>query len=110
MEIRGTDFVMFPVSNLGVGARFYRDTLGLPQVIYSEEYQWAEFDCGNATLALKGGAAHSARTGGAGIALAVDDIAAAFAELTAMGARLAGPRRITVAASPSRSSIRTATW
>jgi hypothetical protein len=52
MKIRGTDFVMFQVSDLARAAAFYRETLVLPQEIYSEEYRWAEFNCGNVTLAL----------------------------------------------------------
>ena len=31
---------------------FYRDMLGLPQEVYSEPDQWAEFNCGNVTLSL----------------------------------------------------------
>jgi Glyoxalase/Bleomycin resistance protein/Dioxygenase superfamily len=54
MKIRGTDFVMFPVSDLARAAKFYREVLGLPQEIYSEEWQWAEFNCGNVILSLKG--------------------------------------------------------
>ena len=91
MKIRGTDFIMFHVSDLGAAARFYRDDLGLKQEVYSEQYQWAEFDCGNVTLALKGGTAPSAILAGSRLARAVDDVSAAHAELTAKGARLAGP-------------------
>lgn len=91
MKIRGTDFIMFLVSDLSAAARFYRDDLGLAQEIYSEEGQWAEFDCGNVTLALKSGTAPSAITAGTRLALAVDDVSAAGAELAAKRARLAGP-------------------
>ena len=55
MKIRGTDFVMYQVSDLTRAAKFYRETLGLPQEVYSEEWKWAEFNCGNITLALNGG-------------------------------------------------------
>ena len=91
MKIRGTDFIMFLVSDLSAAARFYRDDLGLTQEIYSEEYQWAEFDCGNVTLALMGGNAPTAIVPGTRLALAVDDVSAACAELTARQVRLAGP-------------------
>jgi catechol 2,3-dioxygenase-like lactoylglutathione lyase family enzyme len=91
MKIRGTDFIMFPVSDLAAAARFYREILGLPQEIYSDQYQWAEFNCGNVTLSLKGGSPPSELNAGTRLALAVDDIHAAYAELQACGARLAGP-------------------
>ena len=54
MNIRGTDFVIYPVSDLGRAATFYRDVLGLPQEVYNEEWRWAEFNCGNTTLAISG--------------------------------------------------------
>jgi len=91
MKIRGVDFVMFPVSNLAAAARFYREVLGLPQEIYSEEYQWAEFDCGNVTLSLKGGATPAEIAVGARLALAVDDVQVAHEELKRRGVPLAGP-------------------
>ena len=90
MKIRGADFVMFQVRDLATAARFYRDVLGLPPEIFSEEHQWAEFNCGNVTLALKGGAAAPGGDAGARLALAVEDIAAAHAELQRRGARLVG--------------------
>jgi catechol 2,3-dioxygenase-like lactoylglutathione lyase family enzyme len=90
MKIRGVDFVMYQVSDLARAARFYRETLGLPQEIYSEEYQWAEFNCGNLTLALKGGEQLPSVIAGGRLALAVDDIHAVHAELRAAGAHLPG--------------------
>jgi catechol 2,3-dioxygenase-like lactoylglutathione lyase family enzyme len=90
MKIRGADFVMYQVSDLARAARFYRETLGLPQEIYSEEYQWAEFNCGNLTLALKGGEKLPDAIPGGRLALAVDDIHAAHAELRAAAARILG--------------------
>lgn len=93
MRIRGTDFVMLEVSDLAAAAHFYRDVLGLPQEIYSEEYRWAEFDCGNLTLALKGAATVVEGGTGARLALAVDDVEAAHAELQRNGARVvSGPQ------------------
>jgi predicted enzyme related to lactoylglutathione lyase len=88
MRIRGTDFVMYPVSDLGRAARFYRDILGLPQELYSEEWQWAEFNAGNVTLALKGGEARPPVVPGGRLALAVEDIHAAHAELQQHGVRI----------------------
>lgn len=85
MKIRGTDFVMFQVSDLAAAARFYRETLGLPQEVYSEESQWAEFHCGNVTLSLHGGIKLPGATGGGRVALAVEDIHAAYNELREKG-------------------------
>ncbi len=97
MKIRGTDFIMYPVSDLARAASFYRDMLGLVQQIYSEESQWAEFDCGNVTLALWGkGKALTTGFGGR-IALAVEDVQAAGEELKNKGVRiLSGPSDHTV--------------
>jgi predicted enzyme related to lactoylglutathione lyase len=92
MKIRGTDFVMYQVSDLATAARFYRETLGLPQEVYGEEWQWAEFNCGNVTLSLHGGVKLPKEIAGGRIALAVDDIHAASDVLKAKGARvLSGP-------------------
>jgi len=79
---------MYPVSDLARAASFYRDVLGLPQEIYSEEWQWAEFNCGNLTLALKGGEKLPEQISGGRIALAVDDIHAACEELKQRGVRV----------------------
>ena len=88
MRIRGADFVMYLVSDLARAASFYRDVLGLRQEIYSEEWKWAEFDCGNITLALKGGETLPEVRTGARIALAVDDIHQAHQELKKQGVRI----------------------
>jgi len=76
---------MFRVSDLAAAARFYRDTLGLPQEIYGEESQWAEFNCGQVTLSLHGGAKLPGEIAGGRIALAVEDIHAAYDELKKKG-------------------------
>ena len=88
MRIRGTDFVMYQVSDLPTAARFYRETLGLPQEVCNEEWQWAEFNCGNVTLSLHGGMKLPKEIAGGRIALAVDDVHSAYAELKAKGARV----------------------
>ncbi len=91
MKILGTDFIMYLVTDLARAAKFYRETLGLPQEIYSEEGQWAEFNCGNVTLSLKGGSKPAEVALGARIALAVDDIHAAHEELKRQGVRILSP-------------------
>jgi catechol 2,3-dioxygenase-like lactoylglutathione lyase family enzyme len=88
MKIRGTDFVMYLVSDLARAASFYRDGLGLPQEVYSEEGKWAEFDCGNITLALKAGEKLPEVITGGRIALAVDDIHAAHEVMKRRGVRV----------------------
>ena len=90
MKVRGTDFVMYQVSDLARAARFYRETLGLSQSLYSEEWQWAEFDCGNVTLCLHGGVTLPETIAGGRIALAVEDVHAAWAELKGKGALAVG--------------------
>lgn len=91
MKIRGTDFVMFHVSDLATAVKFYRDALGLPLEVYSEEHHWAEFDCGNLTLALRAGETPVESGTGARVALAVDDIDLAYKELTARHAWILQP-------------------
>lgn len=83
MNIRGTDFVMYHVSDLDRAVTFYRDVLGLPLEVESKEYNWAEFDCGNVTLALQATLHPVGVGGGCRIALAVEDIKAAYEELVA---------------------------
>jgi len=88
MKIRGTDFVMYQVSSLARAAKFYREILGLRQEMYSEEWQWAEFNCGNVTLSLHGGVKLPKKISGGRIALAVKDVRAAHAELKKKGVRV----------------------
>ncbi|HWA28934.1 MAG TPA: VOC family protein [Lacunisphaera sp.] len=90
MKIRATDFIAVPVRDLAVAARFYRDVLGLHQVMFAPEYQWAEFDAGNVTIGLHGDE-QPAPPGGIRVAFAVDDVSAAAAELAALGVKLGGP-------------------
>jgi catechol 2,3-dioxygenase-like lactoylglutathione lyase family enzyme len=88
MKILACDFVMFLVSDLSRAVAFYRDALGLRCELESLEHQWAEFDCGNVTLSLKGrGLADDVRGGGR-IALAVDDVTSAYEELKRRGVPL----------------------
>jgi len=97
MKIRGTDFVMYQVSDLANAARFYREMLGLAQEMYSEEWQWAEFNCGNVTLALRGGVKLPKKISGGRVALAVKDVRAAHEELKKKGARVSkGPHDYSV--------------
>lgn len=93
MNTRGADYVMYQVSDLARAASFYREVLGLPQEVYSPAWQWAEFNCGNITLALKGGEELPEARSGRRIALAVQNIHTAYEELKKKGMRvLSEPR------------------
>jgi len=89
MKIRGTDFVMFQVTDMPKAVRFYRDTLGLTQEVDTEDF--AEFNCGNLTLSLL---VHKDKLPGGNavghIALAVEDVQAAYVEMKEKGAHLEG--------------------
>lgn len=95
MKIRGADFVAYHVSNLKNAALFYRNVLDLPQTEYKEDWQWAEFDCGNITLTLYGpleNSEHPSRDlSSCMVSLAVDDIHTAYEELTQKGAAIKNP-------------------
>lgn len=91
MNIKGADFVAYLVSDLARACAFYGDVLGLPQEACREDWQWAEFDCGNITLTLYGGETLPEFIPGGRIALAVDDVQAAYEELKAQGVRILKP-------------------
>jgi predicted enzyme related to lactoylglutathione lyase len=91
MKIRGTDFVLYPVRHLAAAAAFYRHALGLKLQVFNEQSGWAEFDCGNVTLALRTGEVPPPGGQGARLALAVSDLDAAHAELREWGARIVNP-------------------
>lgn len=88
MKGQAMDFVMYTVSDVGAAAEFYRETLGLAQEMLDEDMGWAEFAIPPTTLALgednpsmpfvPGG-------GGAGIALAVDDVETAVEAIANTG-------------------------
>ena len=87
MEVRGVDFVSYQVSDMDKAIGFYRDTLGLPLNMTYEGF-WSEFSAGDVTIALtvpQSGEASSAGGGGAAVALAVDDVEAAAADLKEKG-------------------------
>jgi predicted enzyme related to lactoylglutathione lyase len=84
---------MYPVSDIARAASFYRDILGLPQEMCSAEWGWAEFNCGNVTLALHGGQKPTEGVSGGRVALAVDDVQAALAELKEKGVRISSEPR-----------------
>ena len=85
--ISGVDFVGIPTHDLGQAVEFYGQTLGLPCSVHMPERNFAEFETGNLTINLmnaeKMGLKHS--TFENPIALHVDDVAAARAELESRG-------------------------
>lgn len=88
MKIKGTDFVMFQVTDMAKAVQFYGKTLGLPQEVDTEEF--SEFDCGNVTLSLLRREKQAGENIVGNIALAVDDVQAAYLELKELGANLEG--------------------
>lgn len=95
MQIKGTDFVMYQTRNIEKAIEFYRDILGLEMYGYYEEVKWAEFNAGNTTFALNDPSAFDpnleARSGGAAVSFAVDDVEATMDELKAKGVTVTVP-------------------
>ncbi|MBT3345623.1 MAG: hypothetical protein HN712_18555 [Gemmatimonadetes bacterium] len=89
MSVRGTDFVYYQSSNMEKSIEFYRDALGLEMYGYYEDFKWAEFNAGNVTLALNDPSSFdpqaTAQSGGAAVALAVEDVEAMVKALEARG-------------------------
>jgi catechol 2,3-dioxygenase-like lactoylglutathione lyase family enzyme len=90
--ITGTDFVAIPTRDAEAAREFYANVLGLP-----ERKQWGqmpayEFETGNLTLAVMQSEAFGMefKTGGHLIALQVDDVPAAQAELESRGVEFKG--------------------
>ena len=91
MKIKGADFVVYLVSDLKRAVTFYREVLELPQTEYKEDWDWAEYDCGNITLTLFSGAVLPEVVLGGRIALSVDDIHGAHEELKEKGVDIVKP-------------------
>lgn len=75
---------------------FYKDTLGLPSTFADRDLGWAQFDLGGASLGLEWADPDDAEARGlvgrfVGISLQVDDIDAAYAELSTRGVRFLAP-------------------
>jgi predicted enzyme related to lactoylglutathione lyase len=89
--ITRVDFVGVPTHDLPKAVEFYGKTLGLERSVYLEERNYAEFETGNLTLSVidaeKMGLEHVPVR--SGIALHVDDVAAARARLEERGVRFA---------------------
>jgi predicted enzyme related to lactoylglutathione lyase len=92
MNITGVDFVYLPVSDFAAASAFYADVLGLPCSSRYERVPGGEFETGTLTLQVIEAAAigqelHPSRNP---IALHVDDVPAARAELESHGVEFQG--------------------
>ncbi len=90
--ISRVDFVGMPTRDLDAAVAFYGETLGLPRSAYIPERNYAEFETGNVTLSIYNptamGLEHKASENA--LALHVDDIEAARADLEGRGVTFAG--------------------
>jgi catechol 2,3-dioxygenase-like lactoylglutathione lyase family enzyme len=82
LEVERVDFIAIPVNDLARADEFYGETLGLGRNPNTSGERWVEYETGNLTLALS--------TFGGTIALGVDDLDGARAELDAAGVEFHG--------------------
>ena len=89
--VTGVDFVSVPTQDLERAVEFYGTTLGMPRSMYKPERNFAEFETGTVTLALINcPALHIPfNANPAPLALQVQDVAAARAELESRGVEFA---------------------
>ena len=95
MRATAADFAFYNVDDIERAVSFYRDTLGLVLEAADEKAGWAEFAAPPTTLVLwhdRAGETQVPETGddggggsGGGVALAVDDVESAVAELREAG-------------------------
>jgi len=82
IDVRRIDFVAIGIGDLGRSDAFYGETLGLPRNPNTSGERWVEYETGNLTVALS-------RFGDA-VAIGVDDVDAARAELEEAGVAFHG--------------------
>lgn len=85
MKVLGADFVALEVSDLNKAIEFYRDVLGLELEGHWPDVPWAEFKVSPITLALTEPPQGRDLATGGSLALAVEDVATAIAELKEAG-------------------------
>jgi predicted enzyme related to lactoylglutathione lyase len=87
MKVTGTDFVTVFVKDFEAATRFYGETLGLEKSASYGQIDGAEFETGNLTLQVMGAEAigREFEPSTHPIALHVEDVAAARAELEGRG-------------------------
>lgn len=85
--IKGVDFVCVPTADFDAAVAFYGEVLGLPEIDRYGRMPGAEFQAGNLTLAVMETKAFGQefRPNAMPIALQVEDVAAAKAQLEAAG-------------------------
>ena len=90
--VRGTDFVTVSAKDFDAAVDFYENKLGLPLSARYGQMPGAEFETGNLTIAVLKSDAFDMepRTNNHPIALRVDDVAAARAELESRGVKFLG--------------------
>jgi catechol 2,3-dioxygenase-like lactoylglutathione lyase family enzyme len=90
--ITGTDFITLATKDINVAEKFYRDVLGLPLSKRWGQMPAAEFETGTLTIAVMQSEAFGLefRASNHPVALRVDDVDSARAELTARGVEFKG--------------------
>ncbi|MQA75028.1 MAG: glyoxalase/bleomycin resistance/dioxygenase family protein [Solirubrobacterales bacterium] len=90
--VTGTDFVTVSTRNFDAAVEFYGTVLGLPESARWGRMPAAEFETGNLTIAVMESEAFGLefRANNHPIALRVDDVAAARAELESRGVEFKG--------------------
>ena len=91
--VTGVDFVSVPTRDLDQAVEFYGTTLGLHRSVHRPERNFAEFETGTVTLSVVDPAKMGIGEFSANrnhLALHVDDVAAARAELESRGVRFHG--------------------
>jgi predicted enzyme related to lactoylglutathione lyase len=90
--VTGVDFVPFSTQDLDKAMDFYGTKLGLPRSVHVPERSYAEFETGNVTLSIvdgeRMGIGHNVNR--TAMALNVDDVAAARAQLEERGVEFQG--------------------
>lgn len=92
MNISGVDFIALPTRDFEKASEFYADVLGLERSKRWGDMPAGEFETGSLTIALMQSEAFGLefQPHGHPVALHVDDVAAARAELEAKGVEFAG--------------------
>ncbi len=91
--VTGVDFVSIPTSDLARAVAFYGETLGLLRSVYRPERNFAEFETGTVTLSVvdpERMGIGSLQPNANHVALHVEDVATARAELEKRGVTFAG--------------------
>ena len=90
--VTGTDFITVATKDITAAERFYGEVLGLPLAKRWGQMPAAEFETGTLTIAVMQSEAFGMefRANNHPIALRVDDVASARAELEARGVRFRG--------------------